>query len=115
MNPKLKSIAKQAAADLLAFCKDGERSILEAWESCQLEASENETKLKFKLAFAINLDLDADKMETALTWGVKHKLSKDASIPDPNQATFDDTLVTIAQEGQKPVTLAGAQFSKLAK
>jgi hypothetical protein len=94
MNPKLESIAKRAASDLLSFIVDGEQSILDAWNACEQEALDNEGKPKFKLSFAINLDLDEDKMETALTWGVKHKLSKDTSIPDPNQGTFDGTLVS---------------------
>ena len=85
MNPKLKAIEEKASEDLLALIKDGEEKILEAWNACEEEAQENETKPKFKLSLGITLDLDADSMETALTFGIKHKLMTVASIPDPNQ------------------------------
>lgn len=85
MNPKLKAIAEKAAADLLALIKDGEDKILEAWNQCEEEAQANETKPKFKLGLSITLDLDKDAMETALSFGIKHKLTMDCTIPDPSQ------------------------------
>lgn len=35
----------------------------------------------FKLGFAISLNLDKEEMETALTWGVRHKASSTSTIP----------------------------------
>ena|ERR1051325_7319607 len=85
MNLKLQEISNQAAADLQAFIAESEAKLLEAWAQCEQEAQENETKPKFKFAFSVVLDLDANKMETALTFGVRHKLSRDQQIPDPDQ------------------------------
>ncbi len=85
MNPKLKAISESAAEDLKAFIAEGEKNILEAWSEAESNAADEETKAKLKLGFAITLDLDKDHMETALTFGIKYKLSKDAEIPDPNQ------------------------------
>lgn len=95
MNPKLKAIAEKASVDLLALIKEGEEKILEAWNACEEEAQDNETKPKFKLSLGITLDLEADSMETALTFGIKHKLSVNTVIPDPNQIPLplDKTMV----------------------
>ena len=88
MNAKLESIGKSASEDLLAFIREAEEKILAAWAACAEEAQDNETKPKFRLGFTITLDLDEDKMETALSWNIKHKLSRDAKIPDPDQIQF---------------------------
>ena len=84
-NQKLKAIASKAALDLAALINEGEVKILEAWDACAQEAQDNETAPKFKMSLAITLDLDKDKMETTLSWGIKHKLTADSSIPDPSQ------------------------------
>lgn len=89
MNDKLKAISDKAATDLADLIKDGEEKILEAWSQCEEEAQSNETAPKFKLGLAITLDLDKDTMETALSFGVKHKLSVSAAIPDPNQSVME--------------------------
>lgn len=85
MNPKLEAIAKKAAEDLIALVKESEDKILTAWNSVEEEAQDNDAPPKFKLGLAITLDLDADKMETALTYGIRHKLTAQSEIPDPNQ------------------------------
>lgn len=85
MNKKLQAISEAAAEDLKAFIAEGEKNILEAWSEAESNAADEETKAKLKLGFAITLDLDKDKMETALTFGIKYKLSKDAEIPNPDQ------------------------------
>lgn len=85
MNPKLKAIIDRAAEDLKSLARESEDKILEAWSACEQEAQDNEQKPKFKLGFGITLDLDADKMETALSFGIKHKVSHDQAIPDPAQ------------------------------
>ncbi len=92
MNQKLNAIAVVAAADLQAFVKEAEDKITEAWNACVEEAQGQETKPKLKLSFGITLDLDADKMETALTFGVKYKLSADKQIPDPDQMKLEGVL-----------------------
>lgn len=85
MNSKLAAIGEQAALDLQAFIKEGEKKILEAWAEAEQQAELEETHPKLKLGFAITLDLDKDHMETALSFGVKYKLSKDYEIPDQDQ------------------------------
>lgn len=110
MNEKLKAIANKAATDLIALVTDGEKKILEAWDQVAEEAIANESSPKFKMGIAITLDLEKDAMETCLSFGVKHKLTANCTIPDPNQPEF----VTISTGG-KSVTVTGEQFSKAAK
>lgn len=119
-NPKLTAISDRACNDLAGFIAEAEEKLLEAWNSCAQEAQDNETKPKFRMAMSITLDLDLDTMETALTFGVRHKLSRDGQIPDPAQTELElgadeDTGVTISTEGMEPVTITGKQLSKLAK
>ena len=105
MNDKLASIAAAACTDLAALIRDGEKRILEAWAACEEEARDNEAKPKMKLGFSITLDLEADKMQTELSFGVRHKLTHDQSIPDPNQPDlpmehYSEPLEPMEQEGQ---------------
>lgn len=101
MSPKLQAIADQAAKNLLALVQEGEKDILKAWAACVEEAQVQEQKPKLRLTFTITLDLDKDQAEHDLTFGIRHRLSAVASIPDPNQpllpldAATDTTLVTI--------------------
>lgn len=88
MNEKLQAIANKAAADLIALVTDGEKKILEAWEQVEEEAVANDTNPKFKMGIAITLDLAKDQMETCLSFGVKHKLTANCTIPDPAQLTM---------------------------
>lgn len=78
MNPKLQAIAELGASQLQLFIQTGDAVVEEA----QIQ----DTAPKLKIGFSIGLDLDKDSMETALTFGVRHKLSAACSIPDPNQA-----------------------------
>ena len=101
VNAKLTAIAERASTDLTAFIEEGEVKIQEAWDSIVEEAQANETKPVLALAFSVKLHLDEDKMETALRFGVKHKLSRDGSIPDPNQPDLlDDGMVELRSEGK---------------
>ncbi len=105
MNEKLESIATKAGADLMALVKDGETHILEAWAACEAEAKETDTKPRFKLGLAVTLDLEKCEMESALTFGVKHKLVINGKMPDPNQGELgikDGGSVTI-KTGDKVV------------
>jgi hypothetical protein len=85
MNSKLNAIAAKAASDLQSLIKESEEKIMEAWNACADEAQENDTTPKFKLGLSITLDLDADKMESALSFSIRRKLTVESSIPDPNQ------------------------------
>ena len=85
MNPKLKAIAEKWAEDMQAFVRDDEPKILEAWNAAEADAQENGDKPKFRLALTVTLDLEADKMETALSYGIRRKTSAVCQIPDPNQ------------------------------
>ena len=84
-NAKLAAIIASATEDLPALVAESEARILEAWDQAAEEAVENETKPKFRLGYSITLDLDANKMETRLSFGVRHSVSVDRDIPDPNQ------------------------------
>lgn len=101
-NPKLAEIAKKAAADLSAFIAESEDKLLEAWHQCEQDAQENETKPKFKFTFNVVLDIEANKMETALTFGVRHKLSRDQEIPNPDQAVLKFAAAELRKNGFNP-------------
>lgn len=127
-NPKLSAISDRACNDLAAFISEAEEKLLASWSIAAAEAQDNDMpRPKFRMAMAITLDLDADKMETALTFGVRHKLSRDGQIPDPAQTELELKVgptgyeghavdeVTISTQGMEPVTITGKQLSKLAK
>ena len=87
-NPKLQAIATRAADDLMDLVRESEEKILEAWNAAESDAQENGVAPKFKLGLSITLDLDADKMESALTFGIRHKLTACCEIPDPSQPSL---------------------------
>jgi hypothetical protein len=89
MNAKLTAIADEAATNLKALVKENEDKLLEAWNACESEAQENETTPKFKIGLAITLDIEADKMATALTFGVRYKSLVECEIPDPEQTKLE--------------------------
>lgn len=107
-NQKLAAIAKRAADDLIGLVNDEEAKILEAWSACEQEAQDNETKPKFKLSLAITLDLDADKMESALTFGIRRKVSVDSAIPDPTQTDLPLEGVSITIDAKAAALLREA-------
>ena len=115
-NAKLESIVAKAAEDLRQLVAEGEDKLLEAWNAAEQEAQENDTKPVFRIGFTIALDLDKDGMESALTFGVRHKLTINSGIPDPNQMEFPngDGTVTL-KSGDESVTVPVAKFGKLAK
>lgn len=115
MNQKLLAIAETAAKDLDAFIRESEEKILEAWSAAEAEALENDAKPKFRLGFTITLDLDKDSMETVLAFGVRHKLSRDQSTPDPSQPELSGVDTVTISSGGKEVTVTGEQFSKAAR
>jgi hypothetical protein len=115
MNVKLQAISAKAAEDLQDLIQASESKILEAWDAATSEAQDNETAPKFKLGFAITLSLDDDKMETALTYGIKHKMTVESTIPDPNQMPLpmDATEGTVTlKSGDKEVTVGTKAFSE---
>lgn len=89
MNPKLKLIAEAAGQDFVDLVKDRQSEILEAWNAAEEEAQIQETKPKFRLSMSVTLDLDADKMETALTFGIRRKVTVFRDIPDQNQKALE--------------------------
>lgn len=105
MNQKLEAIANKASTDLIALVKDGEEKILEAWNAAEEEGQLNECPPKLKLSLAITLDLEKDAMETALSFGIKHKLSVSCSIPDPNQPELDGVSSVTISGGGTSVTI----------
>ena len=116
-NAKLNAIAEKASDDMLGLIAESEAKILEAWDAATDDAQENETAPKFKFGLCITLDLDADKMETALTFSIRRKLTVECSIPDPNQAKLplgEGETVTM-ETGGKSVTVTGEQFSRALK
>ena len=89
-NPKLRAIATAFALDVPQLVHDAENEILAAWAQAEDEAQLNETSAKFGLSFAVSLDLEKDKMETKLSFSVRHSRSIDRAIPDPNQPELTD-------------------------
>ena len=69
--------------------KDARLKILEAWQAVEEEAADQETKPVLRIGFAIVLDLQTEKMETVLSFGVRHKLNVVRDIPDPNQIDLE--------------------------
>ena len=88
-NSKLAAISQAFVFDVPALIAESEDEILEAWSAAEQDASENETACKFKMGFGITLDLEKNKMETKLTFGVRHTKTFDREIPDPNQTRLD--------------------------
>lgn len=116
-NPKLRAIATAFSLDVPQLVHDAENEILEAWAQAEDEAQLNDTNAKFALSFAVSLDLEKDKMETKLSFSVRHSRSIDRAIPDPNQPELpvgDAGDITISGEGIS-ATMAADQFSKVAK
>jgi hypothetical protein len=85
---KLDAIAEQAAIQLRNLIAQAHADILSAWDGCIAEAQVQETKPKLKLAYSITLDLDKSQADYDLSFGVRHKLSISAPIPDPKQTTL---------------------------
>ena len=85
---KLHAIAEQAAIQLRNLVAEAHADILAAWDGCIAEAKAQETKPKLKLSYAITLDLDKNEADYGLTFGVRHKLTITAPIPDPAQGTL---------------------------
>ena len=124
MSPKLQAIADQAAKTLVALVQDGEKDILKAWTACLEEAQVQEQAPKLRLSFTITLDLDKDQAEHDLSFGIRHRLSAVATIPDPSQPLLpldpatDQTTVTIkTAHGSATATLGAmkAAAEKLRK
>jgi len=89
-NPKLRAIATTFALDVPQLIHDAESEILKAWQQAEQEAQLNESNAKFGLSFAIALGLEKDKMETKLSFSVRHSRTIDRAIPDPKQMTFEE-------------------------
>jgi hypothetical protein len=118
LNAKLSAIADEAATNLKALVRENEDKLLEAWNACESEAQENETAPKFKIGLAVTLDLDGDKMETALSFGIRYKATAECQIPDPAQmklSGIEQGTVTLRTEGMEPVTVTTKQFSDFAR
>ena len=117
MNAKLHAIAEKAATDLQSLIEESEANILKAWDAAEQESQDNETPPKFKLGLTITLDLDKDTMETALTYGIKHKLSVACTIPDPNQPDLlpESGINAMTMENGKSVMLDSQTASRALK
>jgi len=85
---KLEAIGHQAATNLVNLIAEARADIQAAWDGCIAESQHQETKPKLDLSFAITLDLDKSSADYTLTFGVRHKLSVTAPIPDWTQATL---------------------------
>ena len=110
-NPLLKSIAEQAAQDLIALIEEGNDDILAAIHKMQAESQLQETKPKFALGFKIVWDMDKATYDCDLSWTLKQSLSTSHQIEDPNQVTmhdkFEDCPVTIKTAGGEVETTVG--------
>lgn len=112
-NPKLQAIAARATTDLSAFIAESEQKLIESMAACAEEAQDQDAKAKFRIGMSITLDLDADTMETALTFGTRHKLSRTGEIPDPNQESLplDDATKEAARDLAQTLNNAGGSIS----
>lgn len=110
MNAKLKAISDHAAANLIGLIHDGEKKILEAWAQAEEEAQLQDSKPKFKLNLAITLDLDKNKMETDLSFAIKHTLGCVEDMPDPDQLEM-----SIQVGSRPPVKVDPKKVAALAK
>ena len=106
-NQKLRCITERAASDLTSFIEESEEKLMEAWSAAVAEAQDNDTKAKLKIGYSVSLDLDADKMQTSLSFGVKHKLSRDGEIPDPDQPALP-----LSEEDQQLQEAINKELSK---
>lgn len=79
-NPKLRAIAFQL--DVPQLIAESEKEILDAWEQSEEEAELNEADCTFKIGFSVAL---GEKMETKMTFGVRHTKTIERAMPDPNQ------------------------------
>lgn len=118
MNPKLEAITQQASDNFCKLVADASDDILKSWDAVVEEAQLQESKPKFRLGFTLTLDLDANRMESALTFGVRRKLTADDPIPDPAQLPLalseDATTVTMTLPGKTPVTVPFEKFTEAA-
>ena len=88
-NAKLSAIAEKAATDLIAMVNEKHEEITAAWRACEEEAALSESGQKFRLGLSIALDITKNKMEVALSFGLRRKVSAESTIPDPEQIKLE--------------------------
>lgn len=80
----IEAIAQQASETLVKLITEAESEIESSIDAVKEEAALSESPARFNIGFAIRLNLDKQTMETALSFGVRRKLSVSQPIPDPN-------------------------------
>jgi hypothetical protein len=88
---------------------EASKEIEEAIQKSVKEAELQDKEAAFKLAFGITLKWDAGKMECDLSWSVKHKLSVDEEIPNPDQLKLDISEATVQVGDGPPIPISEAK------
>jgi|GEM_PF-3143996 len=78
-------LVEVAVEHFIALMRESREKIDTAIESILDEAAAHETDPTLKVGFSISLDLDKHQAEFTLAFGLRHKLTSDAEIPDPDQ------------------------------
>jgi hypothetical protein len=85
MNPKLQSIATEAAKKFAELWAEAEPDMESAIADVASEAQDQEREAKFRVSFSIEYNLDKSKVVHRLSFGVRRKWEDISEVPDPQQ------------------------------
>lgn len=63
---------------------ESEDYLMAAWGSADEEAERNEARAVFRIGFTVSIE--GKTMESALSFGIRHRLSIESDLVDPRQA-----------------------------
>ena len=82
---EFKQLTGEAGNHLIRLMMEGKEKLDLAMEAVTDEAADQETTPVLKIGFSIAMDLDTRKAEFTLAFGVRHKLTSEVEIEDPDQ------------------------------
>jgi len=85
---KIEALANQASEQFKALILEAKDEIETAAIACSAEAQVSETEAKLRIGCVAAWSLDRGGVEYSLTFGVRHKLTANAVLEDPNQPTL---------------------------
>ncbi len=112
MSPKIQAIIEQAPEHLTKLLTEAADQIEEALVAAAAEAQAQEAEAKLSLGFKITMNLDRNAVQYGLGWSVKHTLTSEATLPDPNQPSLPGVTMSFESPGQDTVTLTSEQLAK---
>ena len=119
MSPKIQAVIAQAPEHLTKLLTEAADQIEEAIVAAAAEAQAQEAEAKLSLGFKITLNLDRNSVQYGLGWSVKHTLTSEATLPDPNQDDLpgmkSGATVSFESPGHERVTLTAEQLAKAAR